>query len=54
VYVGGFVGLIVILLAVLILVGVLQLSNLVVGGLFLALGVALFGPFIDRYAVPRS
>lgn len=52
-YVGGVVGLIVILLAVLIMVGVLSLSNLVVGGMFLALGVGLFGPFVDRYAVPR-
>jgi hypothetical protein len=35
------------------MVGVLQLSNLVVGGLFLALAIGLFGPFIDRYAAPR-
>jgi MFS family permease len=48
-YIGGVVGIIVILLAILIMVGVIGLSNLVVGGLFLALGVGLFGPFFDRY-----
>lgn len=51
-YIGGAVGLIVILLSVLIMVGVLGLSNIVVGGLFLALGVGLFGPFFDRYGRP--
>lgn len=52
-YLGGLVGLIVILLAILIMVGVLSLSNIVVGGLFLALAVGLFGPVLDRYTTPR-
>jgi hypothetical protein len=52
VYVGGIIGLVVILLSVLIIVGVLGLSNLVVGGLFLALGLGLFGPIVDRYGRP--
>jgi hypothetical protein len=48
-YVGGLVGLIVVLLSVLIMVGVLPLSNLVVGGICFALAVGLFGPFVDQY-----
>lgn len=53
-YLGGIVGLIVVLLAVLIIVGVLELSQHLVGGLFLALAIGLFGPFIDRYGRPRA
>jgi hypothetical protein len=44
VYLGGLVGLIVILLSVLIIVGVLPLSNQMVGG--------MFGPIVDRYGKP--
>ena len=53
-YLGGLVGLIVVLLSVLIMVGVLPLSNMVGGGMFLALGLGLFGPFVDRYGRPRA
>lgn len=51
-YLGGLVGVIVVLLSVLIIVGVLGLSNQVVGGMFLAIAVGLFGPFVDRYGRP--
>jgi len=50
VYLSGVVGLIVVMLAVLIMVGVLGLSNIVVGGMFLALAIGNFGPWIDRRA----
>ena len=53
-YLGGIVGLIVVLLSVLIIVGVLSLSNTVVGGMFLALAIGLFGPFVDHYGRPRA
>jgi uncharacterized membrane protein YdcZ (DUF606 family) len=52
VYLGGVVGIIVVLLSVLIIVDVLHLSNVVVGGMFLALAIGLFGPFVDRYGRP--
>lgn len=48
-YLGGLVAVIVILMSVLIMLGVVGLSNMVVGGLFLALAIGLFGPFVDRY-----
>ncbi len=48
-YLGGLVAIIVILMSVLIMLGIVGLSNMVVGGLFLALAVGLFGPFVDRY-----
>lgn len=51
-YLGGLVGLIVILLSVLIIVGVLPLSNQMVGGMFLALAIGMFGPIVDRYGKP--
>ena len=53
-YLGGFVGLIVVLLAILLIVGVLELSHQLVGGLFLAVALGLFGPFVDRYGRPRA
>ncbi len=51
-YLGGLVAVIVILMSVLIMLGIVGLSNMVVGGLFLALAVGLFGPFVDRYGRP--
>lgn len=51
-YLGGLVGLIVVLLAILMIVGVLDASRQLVGGLFLAIAIGLFGPFVDRYGRP--
>jgi hypothetical protein len=52
VYIGGLVAVIVILVSILIMVGVIGLSNIVVGGMFLALAIGLFGPIYDRYGRP--
>lgn len=49
IYVGGLVGIAVVVLSVLIIVGVLPTSKEVVGGMFLALAIGLFGPFVDRW-----
>ena len=47
--IGGIVGLIVVIVSILIIVGAIGLTNLVVGGLFLALGIGMFGPAYDSY-----
>jgi hypothetical protein len=48
-YLGGIVAIIVILLSVLIMLGVLPLTNALVGGIFLALAIGLLGPVVDKY-----
>lgn len=47
--IGGIVGLIVVIVSILIIVGAIGLTNLVVGGLFLVLGIGMFGPAYDTY-----
>ena len=46
-YVGGIIAILIIIFAVLMLTGVVPVSEKSVGGLFLAVAIALFGPFID-------
>lgn len=47
-YLSGIVGMLVLIFAVLLLFGVVPMSEKVVGGLFVALSIACFGPWIDR------
>jgi hypothetical protein len=53
-WLGGVVAIIVILLSVLIMLGVVPMSNAIVGGMFLALAIGLFGPFVDKYGRPAA
>lgn len=47
-YVTGFFGVIVVLLAVLLLLGVIPMSNQVVGGMFLLVCLGMAGPFVVK------
>lgn len=47
-YLGGIVALLVILFSVLMMVGVVPMNEKFVGGMFLAIAIGLFGPWIDK------
>jgi hypothetical protein len=49
-YVTGFFGVIVVLLAVLLLLGVIPMSPQVVGGMFLLTVLGMAGPFVVKTA----
>jgi hypothetical protein len=47
-YVTGFAGVILILLAVLLMLGVVPLSPMLVGGMFLLVALGFAGPYVIR------
>jgi hypothetical protein len=49
-YVGGVAAILLVLFAVLLMLGVVPMTSLVVGGLFLLVAVGFAGPFIVRTA----
>ncbi len=47
-YLSGVVAILVILFAVLMMVGVVPMNEKFVGGMFLAIAIGFFGPFVDN------